>query len=223
MLSFQEFFQACSGLWITERTYHFMESDEIERSHTEFHVEPLTLAEKQQILALNQSRESSGEIASNGITVDLAQALAEDAQCPGFAIAFNTRSETGETVSMALRALFVPDSYVTVTNLSSPAPVLPLVAEVAPAAPAEVVRGYYLRDEGYSEAGAIAGRFTYQSTRQTLEMTTYYSRSVAVDQMRLIAPDIRLRTIVTYRRPTATEPPSQITLVGFGVEHKQSE
>lgn len=222
MLSFQEFFQACSGLWITERTYHFMESDEIERSHTEFRVKPLALAEKQQILAVNKPGEPVGAIASNGITVDVAQAMTEDAPCPGFAIAFDTRSETGETVSMALRALFVPDSYVTATTLG-PAPVLPLVAEVPPGAPEEVVRGYYLRDEGYSEAGAIAGRFTYQSTRQTLEMTTYYSRSVAVDQMRLIAPDVRLRTIVTYRRPTATEPPSQITLVGFGVEHKQSE
>ncbi len=53
-------------------------------------------------------------------------------------------------------------------------------------------------------------------------ITTYYRRSVAVDQMRLVAPDLRLRTIVTYQRPTAGEPPSVIDLVGFGVERKQS-
>jgi len=44
-----------------------------------------------------------------------------------------------------------------------------------------------------------------------------------VDQMRLLAPDLRLRTIVTYQRPTDTsELPSVIDLVGFGVERRQS-
>ena len=53
-------------------------------------------------------------------------------------------------------------------------------------------------------------------------MTTYYRRSVAVDQMRLVSPDLRIRTIVTYKRPEIREePPSIIDLVGFGVEHKQ--
>ncbi|WP_348227328.1 phycobiliprotein lyase [Trichocoleus desertorum] len=84
------------------------------------------------------------------------------------------------------------------------------------------MQGFYLRNAAYSEAGAIAGRFTYQRTRQTLEMTTFYNRSVAVDQMRLIAPNVRLRTIVTYQRPRPHEIPSVIDLIGFGVEHKQS-
>jgi hypothetical protein len=52
-------------------------------------------------------------------------------------------------------------------------------------------------------------------------MTTYYSRSIAVDQMRFVKPDLRLRTIVTYERPTDQSPPSVIDLVGFGVEYKQ--
>lgn len=101
-------------------------------------------------------------------------------------------------------------------------PVLPIAAEVASEPDGEVIQGFYLRDEGYSEAGAIAGRFTYQPTRQTLEMTTFYNRSVAVDQMRLVAPDLRLRTIVTYQRPQPGEVPTVIDLIGFGVEHRQS-
>jgi hypothetical protein len=86
-----------------------------------------------------------------------------------------------------------------------------------------VIQGFYLRDEGYSEAGAIAGRFTYQPTRQTLEMITYYRRSVAVDQMRIVTPDLRIRTIITYQRPQSNDqPPTVIDLIGFGTERKQS-
>ena len=120
---------------------------------------------------------------------------------------------------MSLEALFVPDSYVLATSMTEIPP--PIAAQIDPAG--EATKGFYLRNEGYSEAGAIAGRFTYQPIRQTLEMTTYYRRSVAVDQMRLITPNLRLRTIVTYQRPETTEePPSIIDLVGFGAEHKQS-
>jgi hypothetical protein len=85
-----------------------------------------------------------------------------------------------------------------------------------------MIQGLYLRDEGYSEAGAVAGRFTYLPTRQTLEMTTYYKRSAAVDQMRLVAPDLRTRTIVTYQRPESGEIPTVIDLIGFGVERRQA-
>ncbi len=99
------------------------------------------------------------------------------------------------------------------------APQLPVAAEVPEAD--EVIKGYYLRDEGYSEAGAVKSRFTYIPSRQTLEMTTYYRRSVAVDQMRFVTPDLRLRTIVTYQRPESNEPPTVIDLVGFGVERRQ--
>jgi hypothetical protein len=84
----------------------------------------------------------------------------------------------------------------------------------------EVVRGWYLRDEGYSESGSVGGKFTYLPSRETLEMTTYYSRSVAVDQMRFISPDLRTRTIFTYKYPEPGEVPSQITLVGFGMERR---
>lgn len=208
MLKFQEFFTACTGRWTTERTYHEVLVGRIERSYTEFRVEQITPAQKQQILSLSSL---------SGIKV--AAANNEQEALPGFAIAFDTRSETGETVSMSLQALFVPDTYVTSTDsVETPPP--PIAAQVTEE---EAIKGFYLRNEGYSETGAIAGRFTYQPTRQTLEMTTYYRRSVAVDQMRMLAPDLRLRTIVTYQRPTDTnEPPSVIDLVGFGVERRQS-
>ncbi|MBW4580739.1 MAG: phycobiliprotein lyase [Tildeniella nuda ZEHNDER 1965/U140] len=214
MLSFQDFFTTCTGLWTTERTYHSTLRGEVERSYTEFRVAPLTAAEKQSIL-------SSQSIASfQALPLDTVKLTDNETVCPGFAIAFDTRSETGEQVSMSLKALFVPDHYLTTTQPIETPP-LPIAAQVTTPL-GETIQGFYLRDEGYSEAGAIAGRFSYQPTRQTLEMTTYYRRSVAVDQMRIIAPDLRLRTIVTYQRPEANEPPTVIDLVGFGVERKQA-
>jgi hypothetical protein len=207
MLKFQEFFTACTGLWKTERTYHSVLQGEIERSYTEFRVETLRNDEKQQILSLSQFGE---------IKVDMAKAI--EGACPGFAIAFDTVSETGEEVSMSLKALFVPDQYVSIdTEMEMP----PLPAGAIVPEAEEVVQGFYWRDQGYSEAGAIASRFTYLPSRQTLEMTTYYRRSVAVDQMRFVAPDMRLRTIITYQRPEENVTPTVIDLVGFGVERRQ--
>lgn len=208
MLSFQDFFVACAGLWRTDRTYHSVQSGEIERSYTEFRADTLAEIEKQRIL-------TSGGGSFSGIKLNVT-ALVQENACPGFAIAFDTKSETGEEVSMQLNALFVPDRYVDAALEFEPQP-QPAAAEVSDT---DAIAGFYLRDEGYSESGAIAGRFTYQPIRQTLEMTTYYRRSVAVDQMRLVSPDLRLRTIVTYQRPPAGEPPSVITLIGFGVEKK---
>jgi len=211
MLSFQEFFAACSGVWRTERIYHYPLDGEVERSFTEFRVTTLDEAAKAKILSpFTTDRTSELAITPTALSNP-------DLSCPGFAIAFDTRSETGEEVSMTLNALFVPQTYITgkVTL-----PQLPTAAQVVPSD--EVIQGVYLRDEGYSEAGAIAGQFTYQPTRQTLEMTTYYRRSVAVDQMRFVAPDMRMRTIVTYQRPEMAATPTVITLLGFGVEHRQA-
>jgi hypothetical protein len=207
MLSFQEFFDACSGIWKTERTYHYMDNGEIERSFTKFQVDRLTDAEAYRLLT-----------PSENFQVDITQ-IEKDGTCPGFAIAFDTVSEKGERVAMSLKALFVPDAYVA-HSAANNSLTLPVVSQVSEG---EVIQGFYLRDEGYAEAGAIAGRFTYQPTRQTLEMTTQYRRSVAVDQMRLISPDVCLRTIVTYERPEAGQVPSVITLIGFGVEQKQGQ
>ncbi|MEW6496235.1 MAG: phycobiliprotein lyase, partial [Cyanobacteriota bacterium] len=115
--------------------------------------------------------------------------------------------------------LFIPDAYVVHNEMLAEVPQMPIAAQVPDAE--EVIQGYYLRDEGYSEVGAVKSRFTYIPSRQTLEMTTYYQRSVAVDQMRFVTPDLRLRTIVTYKRPESSEPPTVIDLVGFGIERRQ--
>ncbi len=210
MLDFQEFFTACTGAWTTERTYHSVQEGQVERSHTESQVDSLTGVQKQEILSLSSL---------SGIKVDLARLTSDPLVCPGFVIAFDTVSETGERVAMSLKALFVPDAYVISAGSLSETPPLPVTAHVAESE--EVIRGIYLRDEGYSEAGAIASRFTYVPTRQTLEMISYYRRSVAVDQMRIVSPNLRLRTIVTYQRPANGETPTVIDLVGFGVEHRQ--
>jgi CpeS-like protein len=214
MLTFQDFFTACAGLWCTERTYHSVLEDEIERSYTEFRAETLNPSEKLRIL----SGTSPTDVTFLGMKIDVERGINDPAACPGFAISFDTKSETGEEVSMSLTALFVPDAYVVAQAGFDPIP-FPLAAQVT--VNDEIIQGYYLRDKGYSESGAIAGRFTYQPTRQTLEMTTYYNRSVAVDQMRFVKPDLRIRTIVTYQRPQDGSPPTVIELIGFGVEHKQ--
>ncbi len=208
MLEIQDFFSACVGTWKTERTYHYPLHNEVERSYTEFNVAALAVAEKQQI---------SSDFLPSGSMSSAAQI--ED--FPGFRIGFSTVSEKGERVAMNLKALFVPDRAISAPQLlpNDPlAPAMPLAAEIL--ASTEVIRGLYLRDEGYSETGAITGRFTYLPSRQTLELVTYYSRSVAVDQLRLISPTTRLRTIVTYQRPQPGEVPTAIDLVGFGLEQK---
>ncbi len=201
MMTFQDFFQACDGTWSTERTYHYYSQNEIERSHTDFTATTLDDVTKSKLLQ---------SVMPAGVTPDAVQ------DSPGFGIRFDTVSETGEQVGMSLQALFVPEQFVTTTDSVLPTPIAAQVSEQE-----ELVRGYYLRNEGYSEGGAIAGTFTYLPTRRTLEMMTVYSKSVAVDQMRFIDIDTRLRTIVTYRRPTGNEMPTEITLVGFGLERRQ--
>ncbi len=207
MLSFEEFFKACSGLWKTERIYHSLLEGQIERSYTEFRVEAINQAQKQEILA-------------HAFTDLETTKLIEQQKFPGFAIAFDTRSETGETVSMNLQALFVPDTYLPAKALTSDLPPPPLSAQIA--LEPGLIQGFYLRDRGYSEAGAISGRFSYQPIRQALEMTTYYRRSVAVDQMRMVSADVRMRTIITYQSPPLGEIPTKIDLIGFGVERRYS-
>lgn len=209
MLNFSEFFEACAGLWKTERIYHYMLNGEIERSYTEYQVQTLSTAEKQSII-------SASELGNLNISKEL---QTDNNLCPGFAISFDTRSETGAEVSMSLKALFLPDIYVDKEGLNAPSLPDPVAAIVPDAE--EVVRGYYLRDKGYSESGAIGGRFTYLPSRGTLEMTTYYNRSVALDQMRFIAPDLRIRTIITYQRPEPGVIPTVIDLIGFGVEKRE--
>jgi hypothetical protein len=209
MLEIRDFFTACVGTWKTERIYHYPLQGEVERSYTEFNVAALKSVEKYQISSVFLP---TGAIAGEGEIDD----------CPGFKIGFDTVSEKGERMAMDLKALFVPEQLIIAPHLlpTDPlAPATPTTAEILDST--EVIRGLYVRDEGYSESGAITGRFTYLPSRQTLELTTYYSRSVAVDQIRLIDSHTRLRTIVTYQRPQPGEIPTVINLVGFGLERKE--
>jgi hypothetical protein len=209
MLSAEDFFAVCAGQWQTDRIYHYPLRGEVERSHTEFNAETLTSVEKHQI-------------SSSFIPREFFKSADAIEHSYGFAIAFDTKSETGEEVSMRLQALFVPDAIITYPDKlpkDPAAPALPMSAEVSDSA--EVMHGFYLRDQGYSESGAITGRFTYLPSRQALEMTTYYARSVAVDQIRVLSEQVRLRTIITYQRPVAGAVPSVITLVGFGLERRE--
>ncbi|ABB57197.1 phycobiliprotein lyase [Synechococcus elongatus] len=91
--AFHYFFDCCVGSWSTERTYHYLSRQEVERSHTEFAVRSLSAETKAQVLT------------ANALTAD--QALE---QLLGFCLGFHTVSEHGEEVSQELNMLFVPRS-----------------------------------------------------------------------------------------------------------------
>ncbi|MEC4802658.1 MAG: phycobiliprotein lyase [Jaaginema sp. PMC 1079.18] len=88
---FHDFFTCCVGQWHSERTYHYLVQGEIERSRTEFTVNPLTSPLKAKVFQDNQYT----------VVDDLAA-------IPGFQLGFHTVSETGEEVSQQLNLLFVP-------------------------------------------------------------------------------------------------------------------
>lgn len=89
--TFNEFFDCCVGSWKTERTYHYLTYQEVERSRTDFNITPLTLELKAKVLFDNQYP-SPPNLAS----------------LPGFRLGFYTVSEKGEEVSQQLNLLFVP-------------------------------------------------------------------------------------------------------------------
>ena len=91
MAPFQAFFECCIGSWETERTYHYLKHQEVERSHTEFEVVPLDSVIKTKVLSDNQYE----------VPLELET-------LPGFQLSFSTLSEKGEAVSQTLNMLFVP-------------------------------------------------------------------------------------------------------------------
>ncbi|MFE4105876.1 phycobiliprotein lyase [Almyronema epifaneia] len=177
---FHYFFECCVGNWSIERTYHYLAHQTVERSHTEFQVAPIPPALKQKVLEDNQYP------LTDGIE-----------NLPGFQLAFQTVSETGEAVSQELRALFVPKQQ-----------------------NGAVLEGDYLRDRAYEEARAIVSHFRYNTETRELLMTTPYTKVVSVDSIKLINPDLRIRQILNYRRPPEGAPLDTLVLVGFGVEQK---
>jgi CpeS-like protein len=89
--TFTAFFDCCVGSWKTERTYHYLTHNEVERSRTEFTIAPLTADLKAKVMSDNQYA-----LPSN---LDI---------LPGFSLGFYTISEKGEEVSQQLNLLFVP-------------------------------------------------------------------------------------------------------------------
>lgn len=90
---FHYFFDCCVGKWKTERTYHYLTYQEVERSRTEFTIYPLSAEQKTKVFADN-GRPAHSDLDS----------------LPGFHLEFETISEKGEQVSQQLNLLFVPTS-----------------------------------------------------------------------------------------------------------------
>jgi CpeS-like protein len=177
---FQKFFDDCVGNWSTERTYHYLTQQEVERSHTEFFVEPITETLKLKVIA------------------DNAFSIPPDVDSlPGYHLKFQTVSEKGEKVSQQLNMLFVTQAQ-----------------------ESTVLHGKYLRDRAYEEERPIIADFRFDTTKRELLMTTNYTRVVAVDSITMINPSLRIRRILTYRRPVDSGPLDEVVLVGFGVEQK---
>ncbi len=88
---FHYFFDCCIGAWATERTYHYLTRQEVERSRTEFIIRTLNPTLKEKVLRDNERP---------SLLVD---------SLLGFYLAFQTVSEKGEEVSQELNMLFVPD------------------------------------------------------------------------------------------------------------------
>jgi len=88
--AFHQFFDHCVGSWSTERTYHYLTHQEVERSHTEFAIHPLSSDQKAKVLSDNAYPAEQN--------LD---------PLPGFHLAFETVSEQGEQVGHALNMLFV--------------------------------------------------------------------------------------------------------------------
>ncbi|WP_071515524.1 phycobiliprotein lyase [Geitlerinema sp. PCC 9228] len=212
MLSFPDFFTACTGRWQIDRTYHYPPTGAVERSHTNSLIQPISGAAKENLLS---------RLTATGLQVE-AEKVVSAPLCPGLTILFHTESESGETRTMNFQALFVPDWYILDPGYyATLQQQIPAIASEETDASQSTISGYYLRDEGYSEKGAVLGRFHYHLHRQSLTMTTFYLQSIAVDRMEMATPATRLRTIVSYQRPEQSIPPTQIELIGFGMERKQ--
>lgn len=86
------------------------------------------------------------------------------------------------------------------------------------------LQGAYYRDVGYEESGPVKARFVFDEKKGELQMTTWYTEVVSVDEIRLVNDKLRLRRIVNYRRPEREDMGlTNAMLVGYGVEVKGEE
>lgn len=93
IIVFEQFFDDCIGNWHSDRTYHYLSHQEIERSQTTFEVQPLTSEQKAKVLTDNAYEELNN---LEGL--------------PGFNLGFYTISEHGEEKKQNLNLMFVPKS-----------------------------------------------------------------------------------------------------------------
>ncbi|MEL7356440.1 MAG: phycobiliprotein lyase [Cyanobacteria bacterium J06560_6] len=189
---FHQFFDSCIGGWDSERTYHYLSEGEIERSHTEFQVQPLTAERKVKVLTDNAFEVSVGGAFPQENRMEI---------CPGFHLMFHTVSEAGVTKDQSLNLAFVPNDE-TVNNEF-------------------VLEGAYLRDRAYEEDRPIISDFRFDARTRELLMTTRYTRVISVDSITLVNPQMRIRRIFNYLRPPEGQPLDKLALVGFGVEQKR--
>lgn len=104
----------------------------------------------------------------------------EQAYSEGFNVSFLTRMQyEKELVRASTNLAFVPRT----------------VSE------AGVVEGDYYRDMGYEENAPVVATFLFDSRKKELNMTTFYTRVVSVDQITLVNASVRIRKIINYRRP----------------------
>jgi len=176
ILSLNNFFAQCLGNWSIERTYHYITEGRSERSHTNYYVTPLDAAGRQKVLVDNQQPDPTGLVG-------------------GFHLIFETTSDQGVEVAMALNILFIPTTQV-----------------------GSLTEGLYLRDRAYEEDRPIASHFRYDPDQGEMLMTTPYARVVSVDSIRFLNPNFRLRQIINYRRNS--DPLTEPLLVGFGIEQR---
>ena len=177
---FQQFFSDCVGNWVSERTYHYLDYKEVERSHTEFTVQPLTNEQKNRVLTDNAYQQKGSLDAF-----------------PGFNLGFYTINDKGEEVTQNLNLMFIPSTE-----------------------SENILEGDYLRDLAYEEARPIISHFRFNALTKELLMTTNYTRVESVDSITLINPNLRIRKILNYQRPSEKQPLETVLLAGFGVEEK---
>lgn len=120
-------------------------------------------------------------------------------EAEGFRVSFLTRmASQDELVRSGTNLAFIPES-----------------------GSATTVEGSYYRDLGYEDSGPVKSRFVFNAEQKQLQMTTFYTKVVSVDEIRLINDGLRLRRIINYRRPkNDSDPLVDPMLVGYGVECK---
>ncbi|MGD1849825.1 MAG: phycobiliprotein lyase [Cyanophyceae cyanobacterium] len=89
---FQRFFETCVGDWVSDRTYHYLTHQEVERSQTEFQIRALEEEMKCKVLSDNDFLEPE-----------------KLGMLPGYHLDFQTVSEHGDKKAYGLNFLFVPD------------------------------------------------------------------------------------------------------------------